>query len=125
MWYCWFMEICSLILPLSMLMFGYLFNKDCPKHINGTFGHRTRRSMQNMDTWKFAHDYSGKLNWKMGKILLVPSALVLIPFYHSNETVINIVATILVLIQGAVDIALAFLTESALKKTFDDYGTRR
>ena len=125
MWYWWLMEICSLILPLFMLMTGKLFGKDYPKHINGTLGHRTRRSMQNMDTWRFAHDYSGKLNWKMGKILLVPSALVLIPFYHSNETVINIVATILVLIQGAVEIALAFLTESALKKAFDDYGTRR
>lgn len=125
MWYWWLMEICSLILPLFMLMTGKLFGKDCPKNINGAFGHRTRRSMQNMDTWRFAHDYSGKLNWKMGKILIIPSALVLIPFYHSNETVINIVATILVLIQGAVEIALAFLTESALKKTFDDYGTRR
>ena len=124
MWYWWLMEICSLILPLFMLMTGKLL-KDYPNNINGAFGHRTRRSMQNMDTWRFAHDYSGKLNWKMGKILLVPSALVLIPFYHSNETVINIVATILVLIQCAVDIALAFLTESALKKTFDDYGIRR
>ena len=125
MWYWWFMEIGILILPLSMLMFGFLFDKDCPKHINGTFGHRTRRSMQNMDTWKFAHDYSGRINRKLGLIMFVPSALVLIPFYHSDKTVINIVVTILVLIQGIVSIAPGFLTESALKKTFDDYGIRR
>ena len=124
MWYWWFMEICSLIIPLFMLMTGKLFGKDCPK-IGGAFSHRTKRSMQNMDTWRFAHEYAGRLELKLGVIMLVPSVLVLIPFYHSNETTIKIVATILVLIQATVSSTVAFLTESALKKNFDDYGIRR
>ncbi|MDO4554333.1 MAG: SdpI family protein, partial [Lachnospiraceae bacterium] len=28
--------------------------------MNGLKGYRTSRSMKNMDTWKFAHEYSGR-----------------------------------------------------------------
>ena len=45
--------------------------KHCPKHINGMLGYRTTRSMKNMDTWKFAHDYCGKLWWKIGWVMIL------------------------------------------------------
>ena len=57
----WFMLICDLIIPIVMLIGGRMMWKHCPKHINGIVGYRTARSMKNMDTWKFAHDYCGKL----------------------------------------------------------------
>ena len=36
-----------------------------PKEINGIIGYRTTMSRKNMDTWKFAHDYCGKLWLKL------------------------------------------------------------
>ena len=99
--------------------------KHCPKKINSVYGYRTKRSMKNMDTWKFAHDYCGHLWWKIGLIMLIPSILIQIPFFHSNEDVVGVVGGILCMAQVVVLIASIFPTEAALKKTFYDDGTRR
>ncbi len=125
MWFWWFMFVCDLIIPLVMLIAGRIMWKYCPKDINYIFGYRTTRSMKNIDTWKFAHDYCGRLWWKLGLIMLISSALIHIPFYHSDKNMIGMVATILMTIQIVVLIASIFPTEHALKKTFDDDGMRR
>ena len=73
-----------------MVVGGRMMWKHCPKHINGMLGYRTTRSRKNMDTWKFAHDYCGKLWWKIGWVMIIPSALVHIPLYHSDENTIGV-----------------------------------
>lgn len=55
--------------------------------------------MAYMDTWKFAHEYCGKLWWKIGWFTIIPSALIYIPLYHSDENTIGIAGVILVTIQ--------------------------
>ncbi len=65
MWFWWFMLICDLLIPITMLIGGRMMWKHCPKRINGMAGYRTTRSMKNMDTWRYAHDYCGKLWWKV------------------------------------------------------------
>ena len=60
MWFWWFMLICDMIIPIVMVIVGRMMWKHCPEHINDMFGYRTARSVKNMDTWKFAHDYCGK-----------------------------------------------------------------
>ncbi len=125
MWFWWFMLICDLLIPIIMIIAGRIMWKHCPKNINLVLGYRTTRSMKNMDTWRFAHDYCGRLWWKIGLIMLVPSALIHIPFYHSNENMVGIIGIILMTIQFIVLIASIFPTESALKKAFFDDGTRR
>ena len=52
---------CDLIVPIVMIIGGRMMWKHCPKSINGIVGYRTHRSTKNMDTWKFAHEYCGKL----------------------------------------------------------------
>ena len=99
-----FMLICDLLVPIIMIVGGRIMWKHCPKHINGIYGYRTTRSMKNMDTWKFAHDYCGKLWWKIGWIISVPSLLIPIPFYG---------------------ICSVFPTERALKEKFTDEGIRK
>ena len=125
MWFWWLMLICDLIIPVIMLVAGRMMWKHCPKQINRVIGYRTARSMKNMDTWKFAHEYCGQLWWKIGLIMIVPSAVIHIPFYHSDDNTIGIVALILVAIQVIVLIASIFPTEAALKKRFNDDGTQR
>ena len=50
-----FMLIVVLLIPLTMLFFGWLLFRRTPKEINYAFGYRTKRSMRNEETWKFAN----------------------------------------------------------------------
>lgn len=96
-----------------------------PQTYNGMSGYRTTRSMKNMDTWKFAHDYCGKLWWKAGWLMMIPSALIHIPLYHRDKNTIGFAGVILVTIQCVIMIASIYPTEKALKKYFNDDGTPR
>ena len=125
MWFWWFIVICNLLVPIIMIIAGRLMWKHCPKEINRLIGYRTKRSMQNQDTWKFAHDYCGRLWWIIGWIILLPSVVVQIPFFKSTYEVIGIVGAAILLVQLAILLISIFPTESALKRTFSDDGTRR
>ena len=125
MWFWWFIVGCNLIVPVITIIAGWMMWKHCPKEINSFFGYRTKRSMKNEDTWKFAHSYCGRLWWITGWVMLVPSAVALIPFYKSSYDIIGIVAAIVLSVQCLVLIISIVPTEMALKKTFLDDGTRR
>ncbi|MCH5153804.1 MAG: SdpI family protein [Clostridiales bacterium] len=120
-----FMLFCNLIVPLIMIIAGGLMWKHCPKEINGLIGYRTKRSMKNDDTWKFAHSFCGKLWWIMGLIIVVPSGVVMIPFFNGTYETIGIASLIVVIVQLIALVMSIIPTEMALKKTFDDDGTRR
>ena len=125
MWFWWFMFICNLIIPLLMIFLGRWMWKHSPQSINWVLGYRSKRSMRNMDTWKFAHEYCGKLWWKLGWITLIPTIAIQIPFFHNNEDVVGIVGGIICTIHTILLIVSIFPTEAALKKTFHEDGTRR
>ncbi len=99
-----FMFISNLFIPVLMIIFGKIFSDYPPKTIYGTYGYRTSMSKKNQDTWNFAHEYCGKLWWKIGWIISVPSLLIPIPFYG---------------------ICSVFPTERALKEKFTDEGIRK
>jgi len=120
-----FMLACDLLVPGIMIGFGKYFSKQAPKEINYIFGYRTGMSMKNRDTWEFAHQYIGKLWFRLGWIVLVPSAaLLLVVFGKDIRTVGNVGMTICFL-QLIPMIVPVFFTENALKKTFDQYGRRK
>lgn len=125
MWFWWFMFICNLMIPLLMIFLGRWMWKHSPQSINWVLGYRSKRSMRNMDTWKFAHEYCGKLWWKLGWITLIPTIAIQIPFFHNNEDVVGIVGGIICTIHTILLIVSIFPTEAALKKTFHEDGTRR
>ena len=89
MWFWWFMLACDLLIPAIMILTGRMMWKHCPKKINGLLGYRTTRSMKNNDTWRFAHMHSGRLWWRVGWVLLLLSAAVHLPFYHSDPGTIG------------------------------------
>ena len=119
------MFIFNLLIPVLMIIFGRIMYKHAPKSINGVYGYRTSMSMKNEDTWKFAHDYCGKLWYKVGLIMLIPSVLVQLPFVKSSTDTIGIMTVVLETVQICVMIASIFPTERALRKTFDKYGNRK
>ncbi len=125
MWFWWFMLVSDLLIPVIMVIAGGIMRKHCPNEINFFIGYRTARSMKNQDTWEFAHRHCGRLWWKTGWIMLIPSVLIHLPFYRSSESTIGVIGCILMTIQLIVLIASIFPTEIALKKAFYDDGTRR
>lgn len=122
-WICMF--ICNSIIPILMLVFGRIMWKHTPKEINDIYGYRTSRSMKNMDTWKFAHECSGKLWWKWGWMMLMVSVLVQLPFMKESDNVVGILSLVICTIQCVVLVLSIVPVENALKKTFDENGNRR
>ena len=83
-----FMLIVVLLIPFTMLFFGWLLFRRTPKEINYVFGYRTKRSMRNEETWKFANQYFGKL-WYLCGLLSAPLSVIAmaIVFEKGTETV--------------------------------------
>ena len=125
MWFWWFMLLTDMLVPIIMIVAGRLMWRRCPKTINGLYGYRTSRSMKNTDTWRYAHDYAGRLWWTIGWIILVPTILAHVPFYSSNEDTIGLVGLIVCTIHIVILIASTLPVEAALKRTFNDDGTRK
>lgn len=120
-----FMYICDLLIPLLMVVFGWYFRKHAPKEINYLIGYRTPRSTKNQDTWQFAQRYYGNLSWKLGWPTLIISAIV--PFFYIGKSSewIGICGGILCLLQLIPVLYPIIPIEIALRKTFDEKGSRR
>lgn len=125
MWFWWFMLCCDLLIPVLMIIFGRMMWKHPPKNINRAIGYRTSRSAKNMDTWIFAHHYSGKLWWRIGWIALFPSVVIHIPFYGDTDDTIAIVGGVLAAVQIVVLTGSVIRTEKVLKETFTEDGAGR
>ena len=121
----WWMFICNILVPVIMAAAGLLMWARCPKEINSFFGYRTVRSMKNHDTWKFAHRYAGRLFFIVGLATLVPTVAAQIPFYNSPDNVIGTISVIIMSVQLAIIVLSLIPTEIALKKNFNDDGTRK
>ncbi len=122
----WFyMVAVTLLIPVIMFGFGLFFSKRAPKTINPVFGYRTRRSMQNKDTWEFAHKYCGRLWRRIGGITIPVSIVLLLPVLGKDVDTIGTVGGIITAVQLILLIGSIFPTERALKRTFDEEGNRR
>ena len=120
-----FMLIMVLLIPITMIVFGRLFSNKAPKDINYTFGYRTKRSMMNKETWKFAHEYIGKLWFICGLTLLPPSVVVMVLVLGKEPNTVGTVGGILTIVQMIPMIGAIVPTENALKKNYDEFGRRR
>jgi uncharacterized membrane protein len=117
-----FMLIMLLLIPLSMLGLGIYFGKNAPKKINYVYGYRTTRSMKNQETWKFAHNYCGKL-WKRIGLIMIPITIIAMLFSYGKD--IDYVSNYGLVITGIQIIVLfgsIFPVEAALKRNFDKNG---
>ena len=114
----WFMFFCDLQVPAVMIFGGRMMWKHPPGKINGSIGYRTSLSMKNKETWKFAQEYCGKLWWKAGWVMLIPSVLLHLPFYRSLANTIGALSAILCIVQCIAMIVPIFFTERALKRNF-------
>lgn len=125
MWFWWFMFVCNLLYSLTMILAGWYMWKHYPKKINSFVGYRSRRSKMNMETWKFAHENCGKRWWKIGWIMLAPTIIVQIPFYGQSDDAVGWIGLAICIIEGTVLLISIIPTEKALKKHFNEDGSRK
>ncbi len=122
----WFVMIFfDLLIPFTMIMFGKFFIQKAPKDINIVFGYRTSMSMKNKETWVFAHNYCGKLWYKLGWVMFVATIVAMLFVIGKDIDTVENVGGILCIIQVGFLIATIFPTEIALKKNFDKRGHRK
>lgn len=125
MGYWLFMLAVSLVIPLTMMIFGRHFMHNPPKEINGSYGYRTSMSMKSRETWDFAHRYFGRLWFILGLMLLPLSAAAMLFLLGESVKAIGNSSLIIMAFQLLFLIIPIFPTERALKKNFDRFGFRR
>ena len=120
-----YMLLTSLLIPVIMLVFGWIFHRQAPKKINVWYGYRSARSMKNEDTWVFAHQHIGRTWMLVGAVLLVISVIPMIAVYGKDDDTVSVVSLVLLFVQMLPMIMSLIPTERALKRTFDENGTRK
>lgn len=115
-----FMFVMTLLIPATMLVFGYLWKKKPPEKINYGYGYRTKRSMASKEAWNYAHKHCGatwvKLGWFTGVISVL--LMIVLPFITLETVVVSIVSLVIVFLQMIPLIAPLITTERALKREF-------
>lgn len=119
------MFLMDLLIPLLMIIYGYVYSQRAPKKINYFSGYRTRRSMQNKETWDFAHRYFGRLSLVFGLVLMPLTIIAALTFRNTDVETVGIMGTLLMTGQIVFLIILIIPTEIALKKNYDKDGNRR
>ena len=120
-----FMFIMVLLIPLTMIFFGWLLFRKTPKEINYVYGYRTKRSMMNEETWRFANQYFGKVWYLCGLILAPLSVIAIAIVFGKGPGIVGTVGGIITMLQMLSLIGAIVPTESELKKNFDENGKRR
>ena len=120
-----YMLLTSLLIPVIMLVFGWIFRRQAPKKINVWYGYRSARSMKNEDTWVFAHQHIGRTWMLVGAVLLVVSVIPMIAVYGKDDDTVSVVSLVLLFVQMFPMIMSLIPTERALKRTFDENGIRK
>ena len=120
MWY--FLFICSLLIPISLIVFGYLMWKKTPQEINYTYGYRTDKSMRNIDTWNYANKLCGKIMFIMGLIITIPTTIVEVLYYGCENNTLSIIILAIVGIQIILMLLIIPVIECSLNRKFDKDG---
>ena len=120
-----FMLIMNLLIPFTMIGFGFYFQKHPPKEINDLFGYRTSLYRKNEDTWKTAHVQFGRVWLIWGWVSAAFSFPCMLLLYGKSDTVCGIYGVILCFLQCIVLLFTLFIVERRLHRIFHKDGTRK
>ena len=118
-----FLSVCSLLVPLSMIILGYTWKDKPPKDRQGNSGYRTTMSRMNDETWRYAHRCWGSINFVLGIILLVLSIFILI--LTKDDTNFELISVYLVFSQLGIMVLTIIPTEFFLHKHFTEQGLKK
>ena len=126
-----------IVLPIIVLVVGIIFVMSPPQKTNSIVGYMTSTSMKNNDTWIFAQKYSAKALLAIGVVSLVLGVIVAVFLPNNAISVGGTFVAPIVLLNNAIRIGVTLvvqivllilvipLTETALKKNFDNAGNRK
>lgn len=120
-----FMFIMEITTPVVMLICGKYFCDKLCNEMNPAVGYRTAMSLKNADTWKFAHEYCGKLWMMLGLILMPASVLPMLFVLNRSQDIIGYTGLAICVMQSIVLISSIIPVERALKQNFDENGNRK
>jgi len=103
------------LLPLLVMIVGYLMYKYPPKKINYVIGYRTFKSMKNEEAWKLANQYCGKLWIKIGLAMLVIAIILFTLFNIKVLTYTEDILAIIVIAQIMPMLLSIFAVEKKIK----------
>lgn len=113
-----FSFICVLLTPAAMFLVGVLWRTHPPKFGAGGLAYRTALTTRSQDTWDFAHLQISKLWIRLGILLSVVSAVLMVILRASYQSfVLWIIGGEMVFLCIS-----AFLVDTALKNGFDEKG---
>ena len=118
-----FLSVCSLLVPLSMIILGYTWKDKPPKNRQGLSGYRTTMSRMNDETWKYAHRCWGRINFVLGIIVVILSIFILI--LTKNDTNFEMISVYLVFLQLGIMVLTIIPTEFLLHKHFTKQGMKK
>ena len=117
--------IMTMLIPLIMVVCGWLFMHGIPKDRNSLFGYRTAMSVKSDDTWRFAHEYCGRLWLIIGLVLFAVTTVFMVLSMNMDPERVAFISGILMMIYVVPLLATVAATENAMKKTFDTRGKRK
>ena len=116
----------GLLMPVFLIVYGNVYRIKVPNDINGSNGYKTARARINQDTWEFANHFAANAMRIAGWILLPLSvAVMLLARGKDDQTVGNFGVGILLVQVVAILLFTIPPTEAALKKTFNEDGSRK
>jgi len=118
-------SVSVLLIPIIILIIGFWFSKKPPENINHLLGYRTARSMKNEQTWAFAQKYTGKVFKFSVIIILVLSIILMLLVLGKDEKVVANCGTVICVLQVVMILVSIIPVECALKKNFNDDGTKK
>ncbi|KAF0193995.1 MAG: hypothetical protein FD169_2095 [Bacillota bacterium] len=97
-----FFWIVDLLIPIMMIVLGFLLRTYPPKSINGIVGYRTARSMKSQPAWDYAQRRIGDVWIKFSPWLLVAIILskMLVPLDAETLSLIHMGVSLFALILG-------------------------
>lgn len=113
------------LIPLVLLVAGWMMQFHPPKKQNAWIGYRTTRSMKNAETWRFANTYCGKYWCISGGILLLVAVGCSVGYFFMSMQVQTIFVFGNIVLQMAILICTLFQTERAIRTQFDETGKRK
>ena len=120
-----FMFCCTLLTPIIMIIAGNSMRLGKFKTINSTVGYRTRRSMQNQQTWDYAQRECGRLWVRWGVLMLVPAAVIMLLLLGKEIPTIGTVGGIFTVLQMLPLLLSIAIVEKKLREKFDENGFPR
>ena len=120
-----FMTCCTLLIPVIMVCTGAALRRGKFSTINPVSGYRTRRSMQNQQTWDYAQRECGRLWQRWGWGELIATVVLMLLFLGEKTESVGIFGGILCLLQIVPLLVSIFVVEKKLQAAFDENGVRR